>query len=73
MLVRNEVMQQTSLAEKVQQHFWDFAAIEKIMPFSSPSSMDPDDAPDHLQPELIELQCDTEYRRQHQQLLPPAR
>ena len=49
----------SSLAEVFQQCFGDFAAIEKeITLFSSPFSVDPDDAPDHLQLELIELQCD---------------
>ncbi|KAF7247962.1 Cartilage-associated protein [Varanus komodoensis] len=44
------------------EHFLDFAAIEKeITLFSSPFSVDPDNAPDHLQLELIELQCDAEY------------
>ncbi|KAF7248892.1 PRKC apoptosis WT1 regulator protein, partial [Varanus komodoensis] len=44
-------------------------AIEKeITLFSSPFSVDPDGAPDHLQLELIELQCDTECRSRHQQL-----
>ncbi|KAJ8377977.1 hypothetical protein AAFF_G00249670 [Aldrovandia affinis] len=44
-------------------------AIEKkITLFSSPFSVDPDDAPDHLQLELIELQCDAECRSRHQQL-----
>uniref|UniRef100_A0A8D2LVJ3 Uncharacterized protein n=1 Tax=Varanus komodoensis TaxID=61221 RepID=A0A8D2LVJ3_VARKO len=59
----------SSLAEEFQQRFRDFAAIEKeIMLFSSPFSVDPDDAPDHLQLELIELQCDVECRSRHQQL-----
>ncbi|KAK3568677.1 hypothetical protein QTP86_012873 [Hemibagrus guttatus] len=49
--------------------FRDFAAIEKdIILFSSPFSVDPDDALEHLQLELIELQCDAEYRSRHQQL-----
>lgn len=53
----------SSLVEEFQQRFRDFAAIEKdIMFFSSPFSVDPDDAPDHLQLELIELQCDAEWR-----------
>ncbi|XP_027140791.1 general transcription factor II-I repeat domain-containing protein 2 [Larimichthys crocea] len=47
----------------------DFAAIEKeIAIFSSPFSVDTDDVPDHLQLELIELQCDAESRSRHQQL-----
>ncbi|OCT78218.1 hypothetical protein XELAEV_18029325mg, partial [Xenopus laevis] len=59
----------SSLAEEFQQRFRDFVAIEKdIMLFSSPFSVDPDDAPDHLQLELIELQCDTECCSRHQQL-----
>ncbi|KAF7252395.1 Serine/threonine-protein kinase 24 [Varanus komodoensis] len=50
-------------------HNEDFAAIEKeITLFSSPFSVDPDDAPDHLQLELIELQCDAECHSRHQQL-----
>lgn len=36
--------------------------------FSSPLSVDPDDAPPQLQLELIELQCDDERRGKHQQL-----
>ncbi|KAJ8362534.1 hypothetical protein AAFF_G00369770 [Aldrovandia affinis] len=56
---------------------WITAAIEQeITLFPSPSSVDPDDAPDHLQLELIELQCGAECRSRHQQpscqLLPPA-
>ncbi|KAF7243378.1 General transcription factor II-I repeat domain-containing protein 2 [Varanus komodoensis] len=59
----------SSLAEEFQQHFRDFAAIEKeITLFSSPFFVDPDDAPDHLQLELIELQCDAKCRSRHQQL-----
>nr|XP_057931891.1 general transcription factor II-I repeat domain-containing protein 2 [Doryrhamphus excisus] len=59
----------SSLVEEFQQRFRDFAAIEKeITLFSSPFSVDPDDAPDHLQLELIELQCDAEHRSRHQQL-----
>lgn len=59
----------SSLVEEFQQRFRDFAAIEKdITLFSSPFSVNPDDAPDHLQLELIELQCDAECRSRHQQL-----
>ncbi|XP_077584677.1 ileal sodium/bile acid cotransporter-like [Stigmatopora nigra] len=59
----------SSLVEEFQQRFRDFAAIEKeITLFSSPFSGNPDDAPDHLQLELIELQCDAEHRSRHQQL-----
>nr|XP_049594684.1 general transcription factor II-I repeat domain-containing protein 2 [Syngnathus scovelli] len=59
----------SSLAVEFQQRFKDFAAIEKeITMFSSPFSMDPDNAPDHLQLELIELQCDDKCRSRHQQL-----
>lgn len=47
--------------------FQDFATIEKDI-FSSPFSVDPDDAPHQLQMELIELQCDSELCSQHQQL-----
>ncbi|KAK3559088.1 hypothetical protein QTP86_003361 [Hemibagrus guttatus] len=58
----------SSLAEEFQQRFRDFAAIEKeITLFSSPFSVDPDDAPDHLQLDLIEMHCDVECRS-HQQL-----
>lgn len=58
-----------SLAEEFQQRFRDFAAIEKdITLFTSPFSVDADDAPDHLQLELIELQCDAECRSRHQSL-----
>ncbi|XP_053269260.1 LOW QUALITY PROTEIN: rab3 GTPase-activating protein catalytic subunit [Pleuronectes platessa] len=47
----------------------DFAVIEKAMLlFSSPFSVDPDDAPPQLQLELIELQCDDECRAKHLQL-----
>ena len=54
------------LVEEFQQRFRDFAALEKeITLFSSPFFVDPDDAPEHLQLELIKLQCDTES---HQQL-----
>ncbi|XP_070398336.1 general transcription factor II-I repeat domain-containing protein 2 [Nothobranchius furzeri] len=59
----------SSLVEEFQQRFRDFAAIEKeIALFSSPFSVDPDDAPYHLQLELIELQCDAEHHSRHQQL-----
>ena len=59
----------SSLAEEFQERFRDFAAIEKdITLFSSPFSVNPDDAPDQLQLELIELQCDAECRSRHQQL-----
>lgn len=59
----------SSLAEEFRQRFQDFAAIEKeITLFSSPFSVDTDDVPDHLQLEVIELQCDAEIRGQHQQL-----
>uniref|UniRef100_A0A3B3DZF4 SPIN-DOC-like zinc-finger domain-containing protein n=1 Tax=Oryzias melastigma TaxID=30732 RepID=A0A3B3DZF4_ORYME len=58
-----------SLAGEFQQLLQEFAAIEKeITLFSSPFSVRPDDAPDHLQMELIELQCDVECRSRHQQL-----
>ncbi|KAJ8362144.1 hypothetical protein AAFF_G00392890 [Aldrovandia affinis] len=60
----------SSLAEEFQQRFRDFAAIEQeITLFPSPFSVDPDDAPHHLQLELIELQCGAaECRSRHQQL-----
>ncbi|KAJ8362530.1 hypothetical protein AAFF_G00369730 [Aldrovandia affinis] len=59
----------SSLAEEFQQRFRDFAAIEQgDHAFPSPFSVDPDDAPDHLQLELIELQCGAECRSRHQQL-----
>uniref|UniRef100_K7G2H6 SPIN-DOC-like zinc-finger domain-containing protein n=1 Tax=Pelodiscus sinensis TaxID=13735 RepID=K7G2H6_PELSI len=58
-----------SLAGEFKRRFQDFAAIEKeISLFSSPFSVDPDDAPDQLQLELIELHCDSELRSRHQQL-----
>ncbi|CAI5784417.1 Hypothetical predicted protein [Podarcis lilfordi] len=50
-----------SLAGEFKQRFQDFAAIEKETSlFSSPFSVDPNDAPDQLQLELIELHYDTE-------------
>ena len=59
----------SSLAEEFKARFQDFAAIKKeITLFSSPFSVDTDDVPNHLQLELIELQCDTESRNWHQQL-----
>ena len=59
----------SSLAEKFKAHFQDFAAFEKeISLFSSPFSVDTEYVPNHLQLELIELQCDTESRNRHQQL-----
>lgn len=59
----------TSLAEELRQCLWYFAAIKKeITFFSSPFSVDTDEVPDHLQLELIELQCDAESHSQHQQL-----
>ena len=59
----------SSLAEEFQQRFQDFATIEKeILIFFPSFSVDPDDAPDHLQLEVIELQCDAECRSRHQQL-----
>ena len=70
----NEQMQRyvadiTSLADEFQRRFQDFATIEKdIMLFSSPFSVDPDNAPGNLQLELIELQSDNEIRSRQQQL-----
>ena len=59
----------SSLAEEFQQRIQDFAAFEKeITLFSSPFSVVPDNAPDHLQLELIELQCHAKGRSRHQQL-----
>ena len=59
----------SSLAEEFKARFQDFAAIKKeITLFSSPFSVDTDDVPNHLQLELIELQCDIESRNRHQQL-----
>ncbi|CAH2273969.1 Hypothetical predicted protein [Pelobates cultripes] len=50
-----------SLAGEFKRRFQDFAAIEKeISLFSSPFSVDPNDAPDQLQLELNELHCDSE-------------
>ncbi|GAA6090693.1 general transcription factor II-I repeat domain-containing protein 2 [Tachysurus ichikawai] len=67
--IRRYVADISSLAEEFRQHFRDFAAIEKeITLFSSPFSVDPDDATEHLQLELIELQCDAECWSRHQQL-----
>ena len=57
----------SSLTEEFQQHFQDFAAIEKITLFSSPFSMVPGNVPDHLQLELIERQCDAECRSRYRQ------
>nr|DBA20368.1 TPA: hypothetical protein GDO54_017157 [Pyxicephalus adspersus] len=58
-----------SLAGEFKRRFQDFASIEKeISLFSSPFSVDPDDAPDQLQLELIELHCDSELRSRYQQL-----
>uniref|UniRef100_A0A3P9MHA2 SPIN-DOC-like zinc-finger domain-containing protein n=1 Tax=Oryzias latipes TaxID=8090 RepID=A0A3P9MHA2_ORYLA len=67
--MRKYAADMASLAEEFQQRFQDFAAIEKeITLFSSPFSVRPDEAPDHLQMELIELQCDIECCSRHQQL-----
>ena len=58
-----------SLSVEFNKRFRDFAVIEKdMLLFSSPFSVDPDDAPPQLQLELIELQCDDEWRGKHQQL-----
>ena len=44
------------LASDFNDRFWDFAAIEKeILLFTSPFSVDPDEAPKNLQLELLEL------------------
>uniref|UniRef100_A0A3Q4NAB6 Cugbp, Elav-like family member 1 n=1 Tax=Neolamprologus brichardi TaxID=32507 RepID=A0A3Q4NAB6_NEOBR len=51
------------LAEQFQQRVLDLAG------FSSPFSVNPGDAPDHLQVALIKLQCDAECHIWHQQLL----
>ncbi|XP_074542331.1 microfibril-associated glycoprotein 4-like [Halichoeres trimaculatus] len=52
-----------SLSTEFNKRFQDFAVIEKdMLLFSSPFSVDPDDAPPQLQLELIELQCDDERR-----------
>lgn len=49
-----------SLAEEIKQCFQDFEAFQKhIVLFSSPFSADPDNAPDQLQLELTDLQCDS--------------
>lgn len=46
-----------SLSMEIDKHFWDFAVIEKdMLLFSSPFSVDTDDAPPQLQLELIEHQ-----------------
>ncbi|KAK2847511.1 hypothetical protein Q5P01_010510 [Channa striata] len=59
----------TSLSMEFNKRFRDFAVIEKdMLLFSSPFSVDSDDAPPQLQLELIELQCDDEQRGKHQQL-----
>jgi len=59
----------SSLVGEFQQRFHNFAAIEKeITLFPSPFSVVPDNAPGHLQLELIELQCDVECCSQYQQL-----
>lgn len=61
------------LASEFNDRFRDFAAIEKeILLFTSPFSVDPDEAPENLQLELIELQCDNECRSrlQHLSLVP---
>ncbi|GAA6104202.1 general transcription factor II-I repeat domain-containing protein 2 [Tachysurus ichikawai] len=69
MHIRRYVAERSSLAEEFRQRFRDFAAIEReIKLFSSPFSVDPDDATEHLQLELIELQCDAEFWSRHQQL-----
>ena len=58
-----------SLSVEFNKRFRNFAVIEKdMLLFSSPFSVDPDDAPPQLQLELIELQCDDEWRGKHQQL-----
>ncbi|KAK2816816.1 hypothetical protein Q5P01_025007 [Channa striata] len=56
-----------SLSMEFNKRFRDFAVIEKDI-FSSPFSVDSDDAPPQLQLELIELQCDDEQHGKHQQL-----
>lgn len=59
----------TSLTEEFTRRFKDFAFIESdIMLFSSPFTVEPDDAPGPLQLELIELQNDAECRNRHQML-----
>ncbi|CAH2276639.1 Hypothetical predicted protein, partial [Pelobates cultripes] len=57
------------LEREFKRRFQDFVAIEKeISFFSSPFSVDPNDAPVQLQLLLIELHCDSELRSRHQQL-----
>ena len=69
MQTRRYALDISSLAEEFKGCFQDFAAIEKeIILFSSPFSVETDDVPNHLQLELIELQCDTESCNWHQQL-----
>ena len=64
-----DISSQAEEFEEFQQRFQDFAAIEKeITLFSSPFSVVPDNATEHLQLELIELQSDAECRSRHQQL-----
>ena len=56
-----------SLSVEFNKCFQDFAVIEKdMLLFSSPFSVDPDDAPPQLQ--RIELQCDDQWRAKHLQL-----
>ena len=67
--MRRYALDISSLAEEFKARFQDFAAIEKeITLFFSPFSVDTDDAPNQLQLELNELQCDTESRNRHKQL-----
>lgn len=58
-----------SLSLEFNERFRDFAFIEKDMfLLSSSFSMDADDALPQLQLELIDLQCDNEWRSRHHQL-----
>ena len=56
------------LISEFNDRFRDFAVIEKEVLFTSPFSVDPDETPENLQLELIELLCDNKCRSRLQYL-----
>lgn len=65
---RSEKVKQLEAVLTAQQSFFTRARESNENATKASYEVDPDDAPEHLQLELIELQCDSEHRSRHQQL-----
>lgn len=62
----------TCLRTEFRQRFQDFSVIEKELKlFATPFLVDAEEVEEHLQLELIEMQCDDCLKNQHQQLSLP--